>query len=113
MFIIVSTYPDSKSLSKVAHHVVEKKLAACVNYTKINSIYFWQGKIHNSREFLALFKTTAKSKQSLKKEIAKTHPYQVPEIAEIKLDDINVPYLKWLQDSTLQRKPKKRNNSSK
>ncbi len=111
--IIVSTYPDAKSISKVAHHVVEKKLAACVNYTKINSVYFWQGKIHDSGEFLALFKTTSKSKQSLKKEIAKTHPYEVPEIAEIKLDDINMSYLKWLQDSTLKGKPKKRYNSSK
>ena len=111
--VIVSTYPDKKSISRVAHIVVEKKLAACVNYTKINSIYAWKGKIENTKEFLALFKTTAKSKQKLKKEIAKSHPYDVPEIVELKMDDVNLPYLKWLEQSTLGGKSKKRNHSSK
>ena len=111
--VIVSTYPDKKSISQVAHVVVEKKLVACVNYTKINSIYSWKGKIEDTEEFLALFKTTAKSKQKLKEAIAKSHPYHVPEIVELKMDDINVPYMKWLEESTLGGKPKKRNHSSK
>lgn len=111
--VIVSTYPDKKSISQVAHVVVEKKLAACVNYTKINSIYSWKGKIEDVEEFLALFKTTAKSKQKLKEVIAKSHPYNVPEIVELKMDDANIPYMKWLEESTLGGKPKKRNHSSK
>ena len=111
--VIVSTYPDKKSISKVAHVVVERKLAACVNYVKINSIYSWKDKIEDVGEFLALFKTTAKSKQQLKEEIAKSHPYTVPEIVELKMDNVSVPYMKWLDASTLGRKPKKRNNSSK
>jgi len=111
--VIVSTYPDKKSISRVAHIVVEKKLAACVNYTKINSVYSWKGKIENAKEFLALFKTTAKSKQKLKEEITKSHPYDVPEIVELKMDDVSLPYLKWLEQSTLGSKSKKRNYSSK
>jgi len=111
--VIVSTYPDKKSISQVAHVVVQRKLAACVNYTKINSIYSWKGKIEDAGEFLALFKTTAKSKQKLKEEIAKSHPYQVPEIVELKMDDVSVPYMRWLDESTLGSKPKKRNHSSK
>ena len=111
--VIVSTYPDKKSISQVAHVVVEKKLAACVNYTKINSIYSWKDKIEDVEEFLALFKTTAKSKQKLKEAIAKSHPYHVPEIVELKMDDTNIPYMKWLEESTLGGKPKKRNHSSK
>ena len=54
--VLVSTYPDKKSISQIAHIVVEQKLAACVNYTKINSIYSWKGKIEDAAEFLALFK---------------------------------------------------------
>lgn len=111
--VIVSTYPDKKSISQVAHVVVEKKLAACVNYTKINSIYSWKGKIEDVEEFLALFKTTTKSKQKLKEMITKSHPYNVPEIVELKMDDANAPYMKWLEESTLGGKPKKRNHSSK
>ncbi|MGI0065923.1 MAG: divalent cation tolerance protein CutA [Nitrosotalea sp.] len=111
--VIVSTYPDKKSISKVAHVVVKRKLAACVNYAKINSIYSWKDKVEDVGEFLALFKTTAKSKQKLKEEIAKSHPYDVPEIVEIKMDDVSIPYMKWLAESTMGSKPKKRNHSSK
>ena len=111
--VIVSTYPDKKSISRVARIVVEKKLAACVNYTEINSVYTWKNKIQDTTEFLALFKTTNGSKQKLKETIARSHPYEVPEIVELKMDDVSLPYMKWLEESTLRGKPKKRNNSSK
>jgi periplasmic divalent cation tolerance protein len=99
--VIISTYPDKKSISVIANKLVKSKLAACVNITKISSVYSWQGKIENTEEFLAVFKTTQKNKLRLKKEIKKTHPYKVPEIAEFTVNDINKPYLKWLVDSTI------------
>jgi len=111
--VIVSTYPNKKSISRVAHDVVERKLAACVNYTEINSIYSWKGKIKDDKEVLVLFKTTKELKQKLKEEIAGSHPYEVPEIVELKMDDVSLPYLKWLEESTSRSKSKKRNNSSK
>ena len=98
--IIVSTFPDKKSITKIANDVVKSKLAACVNITKISSIYAWQGKIENTPEYLALFKTTTKNKKSLKEKIKAAHPYDVPEIAEIDVDSINKPYLDWLINST-------------
>ena len=81
--IIVSTYPNKKSI------------------TKISSIYSWQGKIENASEYLALFKTTQKNKKSLKEKIKTSHPYDVPEIAEIEITSINQSYLKWLIESTI------------
>ena len=98
--IIVSTFPDKKSITKIANEVVKSKLAACVNITKISSIYAWQGKIENTPEYLALFKTTTKNKKTLKEKIKSAHPYDVPEIAEITVDSINKPYLDWLIGST-------------
>lgn len=105
--IIISTYPDKMSVEKVANIVVSKRLAACVNYTKINSVYSWKGKIEKAGEFLAIFKTTARSKELLKKEIARTHPYEVPEIAELKMGPVNTSYAKWLDESTRYRIAKK------
>ena len=99
--IIVSTYPDQKTIKKIANALVKKRLTACVNIFKISSIYSWKGKIENTSEFLAIFKTTQKNKNFLKKEIKKLHPYDVPEIAEIDVRSINQPYLKWLIDSTI------------
>ena len=98
--MIISTYPNKKSITVIANELVKKKLVACVNITKISSIYSWEGKIENSTEFLAIFKTTLKNKKMLNQKIKETHPYEVPEIAEIDVSSINNSYLKWLADST-------------
>ena len=74
--IIISTFPSKQSVTSIANQLVKKKLVACVNITKISSVYAWKGKIEN------------------------LHPYDVPEIAEINVDSINQPYLEWLVDST-------------
>ena len=99
--IIISTYPNKKSITKIANKLVQNKIAACVNITKISSIYSWQGKIENATEYLVLFKTTQKNKKSLEEKIKASHPYDVPEIAEINITSINKSYLKWLVESTI------------
>lgn len=98
--ILISTYPNKKSITKIAKELVKNKTSTCVNISKISSIYSWEGKIENTSEYLAIFKTTAKNKQLLKKKIQETHPYDVPEIAEVDVTSINKSYLKWLVDST-------------
>ena len=98
--VIVSTFPSKQSVTSIANKLVKKKLAACVNITKITSVYTWKGKVENQNEYLALFKTTKKNQSTLKKELKKLHPYDVPEIAEINVESINQPYMKWLVDST-------------
>ncbi|MBT5843033.1 MAG: divalent-cation tolerance protein CutA [Thaumarchaeota archaeon] len=98
--IIISTYPDKKSISKIAKEFVKNKIVACVNISKISSIYSWKNKVENTSEYIAIFKTTTKNKKLLKQKIKETHPYDVPEIAEINVTSINDSYLKWLIEST-------------
>jgi len=110
--IILSTFPSEESVADVAKKVVGSKLCACVNFTKIRSIYAWHGKLEDQQEFIALFKITAKSARKLKAEIARLHPYEVPEIVELKIDDVSKPYLSWLAEST-DGVPKKRHDAAK
>ena len=98
--IIISTYPNKKSITKIANEFVKNKIVACVNISKISSIYSWNGKVENTSEYLAIFKTTTKNKKLLKKKIKETHPYDVPEIAEVDVTSINKSYLNWLIEST-------------
>lgn len=98
--IIISTYPDSDSINKIAKQLVHSKVVACVNITKISSIYTWNGKVHDSPEYLGFFKTVIKNRDLLKEKIRETHPYDVPEIVEIDATAINKPYYDWLVEST-------------
>jgi len=98
--IIISTYPNKKSISKIAKEFVKNKTVACVNISKISSIYSWNNKIEDTSEYLVIFKTISKNKKLLKQKIKETHPYNVPEIAEVDVSTINKPYLNWLIEST-------------
>jgi len=98
--VIISTYPNKKSISKIAKDLVKNKIVACVNISKISSIYSWKNKVENTSEYLAIFKTTTKNRTLLKNKIKETHPYNVPEIAEIDVTSIDKSYLNWLVEST-------------
>src|ERR687898_1275205 len=92
--IIISTFQSRKSASKIAKEMISRKLCACVNIIKINSFYYWKEKIQYDNEYLCFFKTVSSAK--LKKELKKIHPYELPEIVEIKMDSVDKNYLKWL-----------------
>ena len=111
--VILSTLPSEGLAAEVAKHVVGAKLCACVNFTPIRSIYSWNGQIEDQHEFLALFKATSKSAKKLKAEIARLHPYEVPEIVELKMNNVSKPYLSWLVAESTYRVAKKRHNASK
>jgi len=99
--IIISTFANEKSLRDIAHEmIVNAKLCACVNYTKVRSVYWWENKLNDEEEFIALFKTTKKKASELRSRIEKHHPYDIPEILEISVDEASKPYLDWLIGST-------------
>ncbi len=97
--MIVSTYPNRSTIMKIAEILVSEKAAACVNISEVSSVYSWKGRIENASECIAIFKTTDKNRELLKKRIAQTHPYDVPEIMEIDVTSVNLPYLDWLAES--------------
>jgi periplasmic divalent cation tolerance protein len=98
--IVLSTAGSEDEARKIAHHLVEQKLAACVNIIpRIESLYRWQGKVESSREWLLLIKTTAQQFPSVREAIAELHSYKVPECIAITIEDGSPNYLAWLAES--------------
>ncbi len=110
--IVISTFANEEAAHDVAKKLVEIGLAACANLTPVRSVYTWRGKVEDQGECLVFFKTTSGSAKKLKKEIARLHPYDVPEIVEIPMTDVSKSYMGWLVDST-DGKPKNRHDSTK
>ncbi|MGH9995993.1 MAG: divalent-cation tolerance protein CutA [Nitrososphaeraceae archaeon] len=99
--LIISTFANEKSLRDIAYElIVNAKLCACVNYTKVRSLYWWENKLNEEEEFIAFFKTTKKRAKELRNRIEKQHPYDIPEILEISIDKTSNAYLDWLIGST-------------
>lgn len=94
------TAPDKESGKRVARHLLEKRLAACVNITPVSSMYWWEGKLEESDEVLLIAKTTTDKLEELVKEAKAVHPYQVPEIIAVPIVGGYKEYLGWVEKET-------------
>jgi periplasmic divalent cation tolerance protein len=98
--IVLSTAGDEEEARKIARALVERRLAACVNIVPhIESIYRWQGKIEDSREWLLLIKTSAELFPDVRNAIRELHSYELPECIAINVAEGDPEYLQWLQNS--------------
>ena len=96
--IVLVTTPDLKTARALAKTVLQKRLAACANLVpKIESHYWWQGKIESSAEVLILFKTRRTRLRALEKMILAEHPYDTPEFLVLALDAGAQKYLGWIR----------------
>jgi periplasmic divalent cation tolerance protein len=101
--IVLSTAGSEDEARKIAQHLIERQLAACVNIVpQIESVYRWQGKIESSQEWLLVIKTSAENFPAVRDAIRELHSYELPECIAISIEDGSAEYLRWLTDSTKQ-----------
>lgn len=100
--LIISNLPDRASAMALAHKLVDERLAACVNVLDgCTSVYRWQGKNESIREVPILIKTLAQHYARLEQLINAMHPYELPEIIAVPINNGLPAYLKWIADETL------------
>jgi periplasmic divalent cation tolerance protein len=98
--IALCTAGSEDEARKIANHLVEQRLAACVNIIpRIESIYRWHGKVESSAEWLLLIKSSADRFPAVRDAIHDLHSYEVPECIAVRIEDGSAEYLKWLADS--------------
>jgi len=105
--VVTVTTPNLTTARKLIQIVVEARFAACGSLVpKIESHYWWKGKLERCTEVLVLFKTTSDNLKSLEKLILKNHPYDTPEIIALPLSNGNARYLDWITGETVRETPK-------
>ena len=99
--LVITNLPDASVALSLSRHLVEKKLAACVNrLSGVRSIYRWQDTIEEADEVTLLIKTTQARYVELEAAIKMLHPYQVPEIIVLPITGGWPPYLGWIAQET-------------
>lgn len=99
--IVLCSCPDQESAERIANHLVENRLAACVNISsQVRSVYRWQGEIEQADEYMLSIKTTASSYDELELAILSIHPYELPEIVAIPIVTGLQNYLGWINQCT-------------
>ena len=100
VLLAISTFPDAELARSVSRKLVGQKLAACANIgSTVQSIYHWQGKIEEGSETLVFFKTTRDRFHEFSRALQSLHPYEVPEIVAVRVEEGLPAYLEWVEES--------------
>jgi periplasmic divalent cation tolerance protein len=98
--VVLSNLPDKESADKLVEYLIKNKLAACINIlAPCQSIYEWQGKIEHATEFPVVIKTNQALYREVEQAILQNHPYELPEIIQVSIDDGYSPYLAWINET--------------
>ena len=98
--LVLVTAPDLKTARALAKAALAAKLIACANLIpKIESHYWWQGKMESGPEVLLVLKTQKSKLAALEKLVLARHPYDTPEFLVLPLAAGNQKYLTWLAAS--------------
>ena len=96
--VVFSTCGDEAEAQRVGRHLVEQRVAACVTLVPgARSIYWWQGKVEESSEWILIIKSSREALPKLREQLQKVHSYQVPEIVALPIVDGSQPYLDWME----------------
>ena len=97
--LVLTTAGSEREADKIAHALVERRLAACVNIVpRVQSVYRWEGKVESAEEFLLIVKTTRARNEQVCAAIRELHSYKLPECISIAVDGGSEEYLRWLED---------------
>src|SRR5215470_5083410 len=95
--VILVTAGSESEAETIAKALIEERLAACVNILNpIRSIYRWEGKVVDDREWLLIIKTQTERFAAVEEKVKALHSYQVPEVIALPILQGSTPYLHWL-----------------
>ena len=97
--IILVSCPSVDDAERLARSLVEEKLIACASFSKVQSIYRWEGQVCSDGEVQIVMKTDLDKFEVLEARIKDLHAYEVPEILAIAVTKGSADYLQWIQDS--------------
>jgi periplasmic divalent cation tolerance protein len=99
--VILTTAPSGEVAERLALELVAERLVACVNVVPgVLSVYRWQGAVRRDDEVMLVLKTVAGRVPGLLARLPELHPYDVPEILVLRVEEGSRSYLEWLAGET-------------
>jgi periplasmic divalent cation tolerance protein len=96
---VVTTVGDQEEARRMARTLVERRLAACAQIEKIESVYTWKGTIEHGDEYRVLFKTVEARYEAVERAIRELHSYELPAIHAVPFAHVSAPYAAWIEEN--------------
>ncbi len=98
--IVLATVPSKEVGVQLARELVDRKMAACVNILPATSVYRWEGKVREDEEHLMVIKTRRTFVDDIRDLFDEQHPYDLPEVIALEVEDGSADYLNWIKGET-------------
>lgn len=96
---VITTTATLEEAQRMAHDLVERRLAACAQISAIESFYRWEGKVQHDHEYRLLFKTTEERYSEIEQAIREMHSYALPAIFALPVEQAFAEYALWIIES--------------
>jgi periplasmic divalent cation tolerance protein len=100
LIAVITSVGTRREAARLAHALVERRLAACAHISEIDSVFAWKGAIQEAREFRVLFKTTRAQYRGVERAIRELHSYELPAIHTVSFDRVYPPYAAWVESNS-------------
>lgn len=95
VYITVGSKEEARRIGKV---LVTSKLVACVNiFDRMNSIYYWDGKLQDDTEAVLIAKTTRERLPRVFEAVKQQHRYEIPCMISLPIMEGYDPFLEWIE----------------
>ncbi len=94
--VIFTTVDSEEKAKEIAEKLVQSRLAACVSLMESLSLYYWEDKIEESKEYILKIKTVVEKADKVLEWLKEHHPYKVPEFIIMKAEAFG-KYLNWME----------------
>ena len=100
LILVLTTVADNERAEPLADQLVEERLAACVNLLpSMMSVYRWKGRVEREVERQLVIKTTRGRLDALRARLGQLHPYELPELIVLSVDEGAEAYLDWARQA--------------
>lgn len=95
--VLFITTANAEEAQRIAGVLLNERKAACVNIVpRVDSLFWWQGKLDSAQESLLIVKSKASVLSEIVRLVREHHSYDVPEIIALPIIGGNQDYLEWI-----------------
>ena len=106
VLVVVTTVGTEEQALDIAHDLVSRHLAACVNIVpRIRSVFFFKGKVNDDMEWMLFVKSAPGNFETVREAIRKLNAYELPEILGLDVSHADALFARWVVDSSTPRRP--------
>ena len=93
---LVLTCGSWQEAQKIADHLLENHLVACVEFMEIKSKYWWEGKLDEAKEIKLVMETVADNFAKVEAAVGKLHSYETFVLQMLPIAKLSKDAAKWL-----------------